>query len=134
VKRVITGTCTIVTILVVLIGVATGGFVYGMIQDARQAAEAVPQSRPGSSTKPWGQNPQEEKALKWIQRGDKAAADQMTDIAILAYGLGLGYFEESGGCQSAIAKAIREKIANLQKKPYDIPCTAGRDNRLPQTN
>ena len=136
VKRVVTRTCTIVTILVVLIGVVTGGFVYGMARDARQATEAVPreQSGPVRSTKTWRQNSQEEKGLKWIERGDKAAADQMTDIAILAYRLGLEYFEDSGGCQSAKAKAIREKIANLQKKPYDVPCTAGRDNRLPQTN
>jgi hypothetical protein len=136
VKKVVTRTCTIVTILVVLIGVVTGGFVYGMVQDARQAAEAVrrEQSGPVRSTKTWQQNSQEEKGLKWIQRGDNAAADQKTEIAILDYRLGLEYFEDSDGCQSAVAKSIREKIANLQRKPYDVPCTAGRDNRLPQTN
>jgi hypothetical protein len=52
----------------------------------------------------------------------------MTDMAILDYRTGLGYLEDSGGCQSTMAKAVREKIANLQKKPYDVPCTAGIDS------
>jgi hypothetical protein len=140
VKRIVSRTYAIVTVLVVLVGGATGQFVYAMAEDARQAAEAVPQDgrapplppQPqeqaalGSSTKTWPQDLQ--KGLKWVQRGDNAAVAEMTDMAILDYRTGLGYLEDSGGCQSTMAKAVREKIANLQKKPYDFPCTADDDS------
>lgn len=139
-KRIVSRAYAIIAILVVLVGGMAGQFVCAMAEDARQAAEAVPQegrtptlppepqeqSALGSSTKKWPQDLQ--KGLKWVQRGDNAAAAEMMDMAILDYRTGLGYLEDSGGCQSTIAKAVREKIANLQKKPYDSPCTADGDS------
>jgi hypothetical protein len=133
VKRVVSRTYAVVGVLAVLVGAATGGFVYAMAQDARQAVEARP-SRLASSAKQSPQDQREEKGLNWVHRGDKAAATEMADVAILDYRMALEYLEDGGGCQSTIAKAVREKIANIQKKPYDAPCTAGSDHRLSKTN
>jgi cytochrome c-type biogenesis protein CcmH/NrfG len=127
-----------VAILVVLVGSVIGWFVYENAQDARQAAEAMSREErapppPPESQKEAGlgrtqkslQDPQQEKGLKWVQNGDQAAADGLTDEALVAYKTALGYLEDSGGCQSTMAKVVRERIANIQKRPYDVPCTPG---------
>jgi cytochrome c-type biogenesis protein CcmH/NrfG len=138
VKRVTSRTYLMVAILVVLVGSVIGWFVYENAQDARQAAEAMSQEErapppPPESQKEAGlgrtqkslQDPQQEKGLKWVQNGDKAAADGLTDEALVAYETALGYLEDSGGCQNTMAKIVRKRIANIQRKPYDVPCTAG---------
>jgi len=126
-------TYAVVGVLVALIGGVAGGIVYAMAQDARQATEARP-SRLASSTKRSPQDQREEKGLNWVERGDKAAATEMTDVAILDYRMALEYLEDVGGCQGTMAKAVREKIAKIQKKPYEAPCIAGSDHRLSKTN
>jgi hypothetical protein len=133
VKRVVSRTYAVVGVLVVLVGGMTGGVIYAMAQDARQATEARP-SRLSSSTKQLPQDQREEKGLYWVERGDKAASIGMADVAVFDYRMALEYLEDVSGCQSTIAKAVREKIAEIQKKPYDATCIAGSDHRLSKTN
>jgi hypothetical protein len=137
VKRVICRSCSIVISLVVLVGGVIGWSVYERAQDARQASEAFqeepapplprgPQNESGLSRITKSLHDQrEEMGLKWAKNGDKAAADGLTDTALVAYKTSLAYLEDSGGCQGTMANAVREKIASIQKKPYDVPCTAG---------
>jgi hypothetical protein len=123
----------------VILAVLTGGlieFAYQRIEDAHNASKAeaeppVPPEKEKSGLleikKPL-QSRQEEMGRQWVENGDKAAADGLTDLALIAYKTGLAYLEDSGGCQSAMAKAVRAKISNLQKKPYDFPCGQTSDN------
>jgi hypothetical protein len=136
VKRVVPPRYIIGVMLVVLTS-GLIGFVYQIIEDAHNASEALtgaesappvpPESKEKSAI--FGirkslQSGQEELGLKWVENGDKAAADGLADVALIAYKTGLAYLEDSGGCQSAMVKAVRAKIANIQKKPYDFPCTS----------
>jgi hypothetical protein len=122
-------------VLVVLIG-GLIGFAYQSVEDAHHASEASAEPEPATpappepketlgsleATKSLQIRQQEELGLKWVENGDKAAVDGLTDLALTAYKTGLAYLEGSGGCQSTMAKAVRAKIANVQKKPYDLAC------------